>query len=99
MTALALLVLLAAETPPTAEALLKKYDDVMGPASFEAVAEMTANRDDGTSRTYKMRVLKAGKDKFRLWFLEPASVRGQEMLRQGEQRWVYLPSLTKPARL
>jgi outer membrane lipoprotein-sorting protein len=99
MTALALLVVLAAEAPPTAEALLKKYDDIMGPSSFEAVTEMTANRDDGSSRTYKMRVLKAGKDRFRLWFMEPASVRGQEMLRQGDNLWVYLPSLKKPTRL
>jgi outer membrane lipoprotein-sorting protein len=96
---LALLLVLAAEAPPSAEALLKRYDDVMGPTSFESITEMTSNRDDGTSRTYKMRVLKSGRERFRLWFLEPAAVRGQEMLRQGENLWVYLPNLKKPTRL
>jgi len=91
--------LLAAETAPTAEDLLKKYDAVMGAENFEAVAEMTAHRDDGSTRTYKMRVLKAGNEKLRIWFSEPAAVRGQEMLRQGENLWVYLPNLKKPTRL
>jgi outer membrane lipoprotein-sorting protein len=46
-----------------------------------------------------MRVLKAGSEKLRIWFSEPAAVRGQEMLRQGENLWVYLPNLKKPTRL
>src|SRR5262245_6626877 len=85
--------------PPSADELLAKYDAVMGPESFEAVTEMTAHREDGSTRTYKMRVLKGGRDKLRIWFLEPAAVRGQEMLRQGENLWVYLPNLKKPTRL
>jgi outer membrane lipoprotein-sorting protein len=91
--------LAAADAVPGAADLLKKYDDIMGPQSFEAVTDMTAHRDDGSSRTYKMRILKAGQDRFRLWFMEPAAVRGQEMLRQGENLWVYLPTLKKPTRL
>lgn len=86
-------------TTPTAEDLLKKYDAVMGPQNFESITQMTAQRDDGTTRTYKMRILKAGTEKFRLWFAEPAAVRGQEMLRQGENLWIYLPNLKKPTRL
>jgi outer membrane lipoprotein-sorting protein len=97
--ALALALLLAADATPTADELLKKYDAIMGPQNFDAIAEMTAHRDDGSVRTYKMRVLKAGDEKMRLWFSEPAAVRGQEMLRQGENLWVYLPSLKKPTRL
>jgi outer membrane lipoprotein-sorting protein len=96
---LPLAALLAAETAPTADQLLNKYDAVMGPQNFEAVAEMTAHRDDGSVRTYKMRVLKSGNEKLRIWFSEPAAVRGQEMLRQGENLWVYLPNLKKPTRL
>ena len=94
-----LALLLAAETAPSADDLLKKYDAIMGAENFDAVAEMTAHRDDGSVRTYKMRVLKAGTEKLRVWFSEPAAVRGQEMLRQGENLWVYLPSLKKPTRL
>jgi len=99
-TLVALVALVAAETtPPSAGDLLKKYDAVMGADNFDAVAEMTAHRDDGSIRTYKMRVLKAGTEKLRIWFGEPAAVRGQEMLRQGENLWVYLPNLKKPTRL
>jgi outer membrane lipoprotein-sorting protein len=97
--AIALLLLFAAETAPKAEDLLAKYDAVMGAENFDAVAEMTAHRDDGSVRIYKMRVLKAGTEKLRIWFSEPAAVRGQEMLRQGENLWVYLPNLKKPTRL
>jgi outer membrane lipoprotein-sorting protein len=96
---LLLLLLFAVETTPSADDLLRKYDAIMGAENFEAVAEMTAHRDDGSVRTYKMRVLKAGSEKLRIWFSEPAAVRGQEMLRQGENLWVYLPSLKKPTRL
>ncbi len=84
---------------PTAHDLLAKYDAVMGPESFESVIAMTAHRDDGSSRAYKMRVLKKGDDKFRAWFDEPAAVRGQEMLRQGDNLWVYMPSLKRAVRL
>jgi outer membrane lipoprotein-sorting protein len=93
------LALLATATTPTAVDLLKAYDAVMGPENFDAIMEMTAHRDDDSTRTYKMRVLKSGDDKLRLWFQEPAAVRGQEMLRQGENLWVYLPNLKKPTRL
>src|SRR6185295_13065381 len=87
------------DATPGADELLKKYDAIMGPDSFEATMQMTAHRDDDTTRTYKMRMLKAGTERFRLWFQEPAAVRGQEMLRQGENLWVYLPTLKKPTRL
>ncbi len=88
---------LAAE--PTAEELLARYDAVMGPRTFEAESEMTAYREDGSSRTYVMRMLKAEDDKFRIWFKGPASVKGQEMLRSGDNLWVYLPNLKRATRI
>lgn len=88
---------LAAE--PTAEELLAKYDAVMGPRTFEMEAEMTAYREDGSSRTYVMRMMKAEDDKFRIWFKGPASVKGQEMLRSGDNLWVYLPNLKRATRV
>jgi len=89
----------AAFADPTADELLKKYDSVMGPESFSATIDMTAHRDDGTTRTYKMTMLKKGTDKFRIGFAEPAAVRGQEMLRQGDNLWVYMPNLKRAVRL
>jgi outer membrane lipoprotein-sorting protein len=95
----ALLALPALAADPTAEALLAKYDQVMGPGSFEAEASMTAWREDGTSRTYVMKVLRADADRVRIWFLEPASVKGQEMLRVGDNLWLYLPNLKRATRM
>jgi outer membrane lipoprotein-sorting protein len=83
---------------PDAATLLKRYDEVMGPAHFEMQAAMTAHRDDGTSRTYKMKVQKSG-DKFRLTFTEPSSAKGQELLRNGDNMWQYMPSIKRPVRL
>lgn len=88
---------LAAE--PTAADVLAKYDTVMGPAVFESMAEMTATREDGSTRTYTMRFLKRDADKFRVWFSEPASVKGQEILRLGDNAWVYIPNLKRATRI
>ncbi|MHB8878719.1 MAG: outer membrane lipoprotein-sorting protein, partial [Myxococcaceae bacterium] len=43
--------------------------------------------------------LKSENDKFRIWFNEPAAVKGQEMLRSGENLWVYLPNLKRATRV
>jgi outer membrane lipoprotein-sorting protein len=99
-TALFLMLPLAASAAdPTAQQLLKNYDEVMGPGSFEMSSSMEAHREDGTTRTYKMRVLKAGDDKLRVFFSEPSSARGQEMLRTGENMWQYMPNLKKAVRV
>lgn len=98
MTSLLLSLLLTAE-PPTTKDVLAKYDAVMAPPTFKAVALMTAHRDDGTTRGYKMAILKGVDDKMRIWFQEPAAVRGQEMLRNGENFWVYMPNLKRALRL
>jgi outer membrane lipoprotein-sorting protein len=88
---------LAAE--PSAETLLAKYDALMGPPTFEATLRMVAHRDDGSQRSYRMRILKAGDEKVRLWFQEPAAVRGQEILRQGDNSWLYMPNLKRAVRM
>jgi outer membrane lipoprotein-sorting protein len=98
------LVMLLASAPvlaaaPTAEELLQRYDEVMGPATFEAESQMTAWREDGTHRTYELRMLKAQDDKSRVWFKSPASVKGQEILRVGDNMWVYLPNLKRATRV
>lgn len=84
---------------PSSSDLLRAYDKVMGPPNFEAVVRMTAHRDDGSVRNYKMAMLKKGDDKFRIAFREPAAVVGQELLRQGDNLWVYMPNLKRAVRL
>jgi outer membrane lipoprotein-sorting protein len=84
---------------PTPEELLKRYDEVMGPRTFEAESQMTSWREDGSSRTYELRMLKAEDDKSRVWFKSPASVKGQEILRVGDNLWVYLPNVKRATRM
>jgi hypothetical protein len=83
----------------TAEKLLENYDRVMGPTNFSAQMRMTAYREDGSSRTYSMKALKAGDEKFRIAFSEPSAVAGQEILRIGDNTWIYLPRLKRSSRL
>ncbi len=98
MTALVLLLVLTAEPPPLKD-VLTKYDALMAPPTFKATGVMTAHRDDGSTRAYKMTFLKGSEDKSRVWFSEPAAVRGQEMLRNGDNFWVYMPNLKRALRL
>src|SRR5215831_18217956 len=84
---------------PTAAQILARYDEVMSPRTFDGLMVMIAHRQDGTTRSYKMRVLKSEDDKIRLWFFEPASAKGQEMLRVEENMWVYMPNLKRALRI
>lgn len=97
MIASSLLAILVAA--PGAAELVHQYDAMMSPSAFEADMEMIAHRDDGSARGYKMHLLKGTDDKLRVHFDEPASARGQEMLRVGDNSWVYLPSLKRAIRL
>ncbi|OGQ19850.1 MAG: hypothetical protein A2138_03775 [Deltaproteobacteria bacterium RBG_16_71_12] len=99
MLSLALALAVAAEPAPDALALVRRYDAVMSPANFEAQTKMVATREDGTTRTYKMKTQKSGKDKLRAQFLEPASAKGQEMLRNGENLWLWMPNLKRAVRV
>ncbi len=95
--ALAVLLSLALAADPAA--ILREYDRVMGPAHFQGSATMTAHRPDGSVRSYAMTYWKSGDDKFRVLFQGPPSARGQEILRVGDNSWVYMPSLKRSVRL
>jgi outer membrane lipoprotein-sorting protein len=93
------LLLAAPSRADEAATYLKRFDEVMSPEYFEADMRMIAHRDDGSARTYKMRVQKAGTEKLRATFLEPASAKGQEMLRNGDNLWLYMPNLKRAVRV
>jgi outer membrane lipoprotein-sorting protein len=88
-----------AASEPSADQLLEKYDAIMGPESYDSTAKMTAKREDGSVRVYDMRFVKKGTEKFRIWFKGPASVAGQEVLRVGDNSWVYMPNLKRATRI
>jgi outer membrane lipoprotein-sorting protein len=71
----------------------------MSPKTFDGLLVMIAHRQDGTTRSYKFRALKDQDDKIRTWFFEPAAAKGQEMLRVGDNMWVYMPNLKRALRL
>jgi len=89
----------ALASDPTPDQLLAEYDHTMSPKTFDALIVMVAHRQDDTTRTYKFRAMKGPEDKIRLWFFEPASAKGQEMLRVGENMWVYMPNLKRALRI
>jgi len=84
---------------PTPEELVKRYDQVMSPGTFDGLLVMIAHRQDDTTRSYKFRALKSTDDKIRTWFFEPAAAKGQEMLRVEDKMWVYMPNLKRALRL
>ena len=84
---------------PTADELVRRYDEIMSPRTFDGLLTMVAHRQDDTTRSYKYRVLKAENDKVRVWFFEPAASKGQEMLRVGDNLWVYMPNLKRALRI
>jgi outer membrane lipoprotein-sorting protein len=103
-SAIAAVTLALALTPAASRAvdaaqILKEYDKLMGPAYFEGDFAMTAHRADGTTRTYEMKVWKGGDDKFRANFTAPSAAKGQEILRVGDNFWVYMPNLKRAVRL
>lgn len=83
----------------TAQDLLKKYDEIMAPNAFEIKFELRSEKDDGTSKNYEIHGLKSGDDKFRLWFDAPASIKNQEILRNGNNFWLYLPNVNRSTRI
>ena len=90
---------LASAADPTPAELLKRFDQVMSPRTFDGLLVMVAHRQDDTTRTYKFRALKSEDDKIRTWFFEPAAAKGQEMLRVEDNMWVYMPNLKRALRL
>ena len=88
-----------ASAAPTIDEILRAYDKAMGSENMDGTSSMTAHRDDDSERTYRMRFLKAGNDTFRMWFKDPAAVRGQEILRRGDNNWIYMPNLKRSIRL
>jgi outer membrane lipoprotein-sorting protein len=46
-----------------------------------------------------MRVLKSGADKLRSTFLAPSTAKGQELLRNGENMWLWMPNLKRAVRV
>jgi outer membrane lipoprotein-sorting protein len=94
-----MLLALVLAAAPTAEELVRIVDGVLYPETFRAEVEMIAHRPDGSERGYTLVLFKKGRDKTRLAFRAPPAELGREMLRQGENLWMYIPNIKRAVRI
>ena len=79
--------------------LLKKIDRNMQPDSYEMYRKLINVEPDGEQKEFVLYTIKKGRDNMLALFLSPASEKGRSSLRQGENMWLYIPSVGKPLRI
>jgi len=81
------------------KALLAKVDRNLEPESYEMMRKLINEEPDGKRKEFVLYSVKKGRDKVAALFLAPASDKGRSTLRQGENMWLYIPSVGKPVRI
>ncbi len=94
----------AALLPPPAlaldgKSLLEKVDRNLEPQSYEMTRKLINEEPDGRRKEFILYSVKKGRDKVAALFLAPASDKGRSTLRQGDNMWLYIPSVGKPVRI
>lgn len=79
--------------------LLKKVDRNLEPESYESYRKLINVEPDGTKKEFVIYSVKKGKDQTASLFLSPSSDKGRSTLRQGDNMWLYIPSVGKPMRI
>jgi len=79
--------------------LLKKVDRNLEPESYESYRKLINIEPDGTKKEFVIYSVKKGKDQVATLFLSPSSDKGRSTLRQGDNMWLYIPSVGKPMRI
>ena len=80
-------------------AILQKVDRNLEPESYEMYRKLINIEPDGTRKEFVLYSVKKGRDKVAALFLSPASDKGRTTLRQGDNMWLYVPSVGKPIRI
>lgn len=80
-------------------AILQKVDRNLEPESYEMYRKLINIEPDGTRKEFVLYSVKKGRDKVAALFLSPASDKGRTTLRQGDNMWMYVPSVGKPIRI
>lgn len=80
-------------------AILQKVDRNLEPESYEMYRKLINIEPDGTKKEFVLFSVKKGKDNVAALFLSPASDKGRSTLRQGDNMWLYVPSVGKPMRI
>lgn len=79
--------------------LLKKVDRNLEPESYESYRKLINIEPNGTKKEFVIYSVKKGKDQVATLFLSPSSDKGRSTLRQGDNMWLYIPSVGKPMRI
>lgn len=88
-----------ATAPIDGAALLQKVDRNLEPESYEMYRKLINIEPDGARKEFVLYTVKKGRDKIAALFLSPASDKGRTTLRQGDNMWMYVPSVGKPVRI
>jgi hypothetical protein len=80
-------------------AFLKRVDENLYPQSYEMYRKIIDIQPDGSKREFTLYSIRKGADKIVSLFLAPASDKGRVTLRQGDNMWLYIPSVGKPVRI
>ena len=79
--------------------LLKKVDRNLEPESYESYRKLINIEPDGAKKEFVIYSVKKGRDQVASLFLSPSSDKGRSTLRQGDNMWMYIPSVGKPMRI
>ncbi len=79
--------------------LLKKVDRNLEPESYESYRKLINIEPNGAKKEFVIYSVKKGKDQVATLFLSPTSDKGRTTLRQGDNMWLYSPSVGKPMRI
>ena len=79
--------------------LLKKVDRNLEPESYESYRKLINIEPNGAKKEFVIYSVKKGKDQVATLFLSPTSDKGRTTLRQGDNMWLYIPSVGKPMRI
>lgn len=83
-----------------ARSIVEKADQVRFPKEgFQVDVDVVTTRQGQRADARKFRVLSKGNENTVVMLLEPASERGQNMLMQGRDLWIFMPNVSQPVRL
>lgn len=99
LPALALLVALPVMAAVDGNDILKKVDRNLEPESYEMYRKLINIEPSGDKKEFVLYSVKKGRDKVVALFLSPSSDKGRATLRQGDNMWLYIPSVGKPVRI
>lgn len=79
--------------------ILRKVDRNLEPESYEMYRKLINIEPSGARKEFVLYSVKKGRDKVVALFLSPPSDKGRATLREGDNMWLYIPSVGKPVRI